>query len=321
MFLSWDDGGITYWGAPTVLTSAQEQRETWERRGLFHRACTLQNRTEETLKNKLQRDRKSIPPQRPFTLLTNTKPWCHSLLLCPVRESQRSHTTHMRQPENYNTYTGAHFWENNSPHCDYCIWWRVHLRHFAEYSLFFALPVPFFPLFITMSVHTHTQTQLAEGGKVVKRVCERGRQYHDLRWWNKTVWLLPSLLLLAVVEKPQRISGRRQTQTWEMCQLRYTSTQRRPNTTNYQHKFVSCPQQQEQKWRADSRLGSQKEGWTWGGDGWAKLGDVYSTTWRALWEHGTKTCGSVLLCSQFTQPLASVFSSPQSWLMWASQDI
>lgn len=45
----------------------------------------------------------------------------------------------------------------------------------------------------------------------------------------KTVWLLPSLLLLAVVEKPQRISGRRQTQTWDMCQLRCSSTQRRPN--------------------------------------------------------------------------------------------
>lgn len=45
-----------------------------------------------------------------------------------------------------------------------------------------------------------------------------------------------------------------------MCQLRYSSTQRRPNTTNYQHKCVSCPQQQEQKWRVDSRLGSRKDG-------------------------------------------------------------
>lgn len=175
-----------------------------------------------------------------------------------------------------------------------------------------------------MSVPTQTQSERGRHSwqRVVKwrSECGRGRQYRDLRWWNKTVGLLPSLLSLAVVEKPQRVSGRRQTQTPEMCQLRCTSTQRRPNTTNYQHKFVSCPQQQEQKWRVDSRLGWRKEGRRWRRRRRAKLGDVYSTTWRALSEHGTKTCGSVLLCSQFTQPLASVFSSPQSWLMWASQD-
>lgn len=56
-----------------------------------------------------------------------------------------------------------------------------------------------------------------------------------------------------------------------MCQLRSSTTQRRPNTTNYQHKFVSCPQQQEQKWRVDSRLGCRKNGW-WGGEGELNFG-------------------------------------------------
>ena len=84
--------GITYWAAPTVLTSAQEQREPWEQQrsvsqGLYFR----RRRTEETLKNKLQRDRKSIPS----TKKAFSRVWqilnLGVTVTCPARESQRSH--------------------------------------------------------------------------------------------------------------------------------------------------------------------------------------------------------------------------------------
>lgn len=80
--------------------------------------------------------------------------------------------THMRKPENYNTDREAYFCENNSPCCDYCFDGEYTSDTFCWIlSIFFALPVPFFFIFITMWVHT--QTQLAVGGKVVKRVWVR----------------------------------------------------------------------------------------------------------------------------------------------------
>jgi len=47
--------------------------------------------------------------------------------------------------------------------------------------------------------------------------------------WNS----LGCFLLLLAVEKPQRISGRRQMQTWDRCQHQCCAAQRRPNTANY----------------------------------------------------------------------------------------
>lgn len=179
---------ITYWGAPTVPTSAREQRESRACRGLFRRACTLIN--------KLRRDRKSITSHRPLSLLTNTKPW--GLLLCPAKKSQRSHT---RLPRiKYNGRMALQILEhvNKSPRCDYGIWYRDILLNTLYY--FVALPVPF-PCFITMWVHTKTKTQLAEGGKECAGVvC-------SIMIIDDEINL--SLLLLAVVVK-SRNSGRRQ---------------------------------------------------------------------------------------------------------------
>ncbi len=156
---------MTYWEAPTVLTSAREQKETCECRGLFHRACTLQSRTEDSLTNKLQRDRKSIPSQRPFTLF-DTKPWCHSLL--------------------------SALWGKVSAHIS-CLWdnQRITMQilgHISEritfptvitafngectsnilLSTLYILLYLFFFFFITMSVHTHTRTPRHNWQRVVK---------------------------------------------------------------------------------------------------------------------------------------------------------
>lgn len=177
MFLSLDDGGITYWGAPTVLTSAQEQRESWERRGLFQRACTLQNRTEETLKNKLQRDRKtesqSLHKGRSLFWQKKPKSWCHSFLLCPVRRCQPSHTPHMWDRQRITIQILEHISNRITFPAVITAFDGEHTSDILLSTLYFFFSLYLFRLFslpLYFHVSAHIDTTGREGGKVVKRV-------------------------------------------------------------------------------------------------------------------------------------------------------